>query len=1437
MESLLTDVDRLRSTVQNIDESLQPVTSLLSVDDVQAQLAQAHAQMEQLKSELRKVEAAEPRGLEQDQVDLLKASEEAAKSELDKLTSRCGELECQVELLAQLEDKRRDAENQLNNLTSEVNALSDKYSTPNALVAAEDDLRRSESTKNRLADSAAFLNNANEWLAHEMPNNEAAQNELLQRVQDLEQLESRLAQLRQPLLDEVEREKRLLQEQNALLDQLHQLEDQAIQASETLEPAAFEAIQQDLRPIRERLENLGREAEMEPSKLVQHADLLNLPAVGERVDALDRILHEKAEDAAAKMAFARLAGKIGRETAELRENIQRAQNIEDDPNATSGDLEAAIELLNATNDQLGALEELYNQLDVGDEAANTLRTQAVNDQSALGEALGNTRQALQDRLDTLQRFNDGAQEIESRLRQLKDQVDRIEPAMGEVAFEQLAPLSNEEAELREGISGLAQSLPALLPLQQPASRHDDLQRLAHDVHEQLEKAKNASDAAKHHQQAISDYTDELARLEDALRSLERDADAAPNTSEALQPLADLCTTSLIEPIRHLDAREAPTDELKERRSRLKERARELNQRLNDAGRMAQHQEALLDGVNRDLDAVEQAINQQRDKYQARQPLDEAINDKALLENLIIDRLSPLIGTLQEVEDRNTREGIFRRIDELRNNIDALSTPIGEEIRREEDLLKAWRDFLGEFNRLGEEVLHPSTSEEPNADLARATQLSEELRQLQLRAEKLDERIQEPTRFVHRPIPADESLAARVGQLQDELANKRRAITSRLALASVAPEIQLVSESLQKRLGEFAESAEPTPVEHQEQALHELEENKRRLESLLEQIPEGPEGDELRQRSEWNLNSLRDLLNRLADAVGEKVQAIAAFLASKKEAESQLAHLQDQLNRIEADGTQSPEALRNQLHDLGVEEARLAKLKAQLEDEHRPKNLDAEKQAELHALLREIEAANDHLKTVRENLQQRHNAALDLERLHGDIARASNELAGLTEQGRRTLNDAAVIPQTYSNLAAQLYEAINAALNLVAEAPTTDAEVLNLQETISEAQPVHQALATRAAVWEQFVRERDNANVQLDSARRPLDEIETKGLRPLGEAQQDLEALVNGQEQLIPLDTTLDTLQKLSEQLDPLETAYADVRFFDVDMEQTREQYEDLLTALRNEIDEENALNEATRQVKNELDRLSQHAQTDNKDVLQQLKQHELPALLAQSELLRGRDLAARNERRVVQRPDVSLEAELNNQLKQLTAEVSSRLNDISMAERQQAVEALRLEVDLLKSQPPTEETIERIQHQLETLPRDDASVEVLQKELNEVRAKKDAQDALKRRLQDELSDVAEKLQRIEDATKPSEAEKPRKKKKGKKEPAELKPAERKARIQLLSEAINELNNQLTPKLAQIQAEAFNSEVEVAGLEPQQQKASKLTDAIAVIFLKKILKLP
>lgn len=769
-----------------------------------------------------------------------------------------------------------------------------------------------------------------------------------------------------------------------------------------------------------------------PNNLVQHGDLLNLPAVDARIATLEQVLAQAEDERRAeaeRMFLTRLAGQIEQENKKIKEALNRVRAVEVDPHSSTDELQSAIDLLDSANNQLGALEDLYNQLDPENDQQNAIKTQAKFDQSALGEELGNTRQALQDRLAALHNFNANADDIEKSIGQLAKQIDAVQPEHGAGALDKLAALDDEQAQLGDNISVLANdALPALTPLQKPVNRVDELKRLHRDLGEQIGRLKNAAETAVQKQHAADEYKELLQQREEALKKLEREAEAVPPTTVSLKPLAD-AVAELVESIRGLEQdREAPSDELKERKSRLKDRANNLNQSLINDYKNAQNQENLLDGLHQQLEAVNEQLNKLHAKYQEKQPLDEAIRDKGVLEDLIIDNLSPLVASLNDVDDRNKRDEISRRIEEAKSNVDNFLTPLANEVKASEDLLKDYRDTLEALNRLGAEVLSVGASGDNNADLAKATALLDELRPLQLKAEELDAKRGEPTRFTQ-PSIAGESLKERVEQLQDELSRKRKALTDRIALEAVVPEIHVASEALQKRMDELAAPSEALPIETAESSIVELEEQRRRLETLLEKIPEGEAGDEIRylifqkeasnknrnfrNKTSWNLNSLKDLLNRLTETVGDKMKALAAFLASKKAAEDQLADLNRQLSHIEAEGPQSQSALMHTLgteisssnekinkyaflEALGAEEARLNKLRDQFEEEHRPENLDDEKRRELDELKRSIDAASAHLQTVRENIQQNLRNAIQLEKLHADIARANNDLVSLTE---------------------------------------------------------------------------------------------------------------------------------------------------------------------------------------------------------------------------------------------------------------------------------------------------------------------------------------------------------------------------------------------------------------------------------------------------------
>lgn len=128
LEAALKDADLLQSTVDSIDQQTQlPVTAILSLDEANSELENCKNYIDQLKTELRKTEDSRPHGLDSESLAQLKSAEELAKLELEKLDSRAKELEKQASLIGQLEGKQNEAENQLKNLSADVDLLAEKY--------------------------------------------------------------------------------------------------------------------------------------------------------------------------------------------------------------------------------------------------------------------------------------------------------------------------------------------------------------------------------------------------------------------------------------------------------------------------------------------------------------------------------------------------------------------------------------------------------------------------------------------------------------------------------------------------------------------------------------------------------------------------------------------------------------------------------------------------------------------------------------------------------------------------------------------------------------------------------------------------------------------------------------------------------------------------------------------------------------------------------------------------------------------------------------------------------------------------------------------------------------------------------------------------------------------------------------------------------------
>ncbi|CAD6184177.1 unnamed protein product [Caenorhabditis auriculariae] len=111
---------------------------------------------------------------------------------------------------------------------------------------------------------------------------------------------------------------------------------------------------------------------------------------------------------------------------------------------------------------------------------------------------------------------------------------------------------------------------------------------------------------------------------------------------------------------------------------------------------------------------------------------------------------------------------------------------------------------------------------------------------------------------------DGSLVEQVAELQNDI--KRRSV-------------ELISQSLQSMPSQL-----PTTLDEQQTLLEDMEIKKQNLQNLISSMNDAPAAEELKQKSEWDLSRIKDLLQQLGSAVGDKLAALAAFNAARREAE-------------------------------------------------------------------------------------------------------------------------------------------------------------------------------------------------------------------------------------------------------------------------------------------------------------------------------------------------------------------------------------------------------------------------------------------------------------------------------------------------------------------------------------------------------------------------
>ena len=633
------------------------------------------------------------------------------------------------------------------------------------------------------------------------------------------------------------------------------------------------------------------------------------------------------------------------------------------------------------------------------------------------------------------------------LQALEDQLKAIDSPKAREELEKLKQLRKKRAENDRQREKMQENI---------AKAKEDTKKIEDDV-------KSGDGKGKKKKGKKEKSPTEALPLADQITALEKDLAEVHNS---IVPLLDSTIAMPVDaPLEKKDAEKAKQDAL------------DLAQRINDE---IAKKKGDLEREEK-TKAVDDALNKLGDKVDALiapftakpQSLTKAENDVSKLNDLLAADLAAV--PIDQLVDPTAATA---KLNKLKQKAKEFAVPLQQQIDAEKKLdqdVVATEAALADLEK--ELVDVRKSKEDPTRAVAHLNDLANRLRQLRPQADSLEAAFDAQPSFVAHSGSKPE-LTNHLDNLLKDIDAAKEEQNAAAQIAALTPEIEQLHELVVQR----ADEAVPTTLPEQQANLEDLEGRRKKLETLIAGLPHtGPGVEELRAKSEWDLSRLKDLLKRLGDAVGDKMAAVAAWAAMRKDAEEKLVDLtKEKALPTDVDGlAKAAEDLANDEKTLEA----LAQQTAQGVDRHA---LDDDEKKKHDNLLKQIEQAlalvRDRKKAATDALQ----AAKDQEKLRDDLARIDDKLTPLVKEADRLLHDAEAIPSSYDVTATKLEEALAQAKPILAAAPSKDPAVKALAKTVESAEDLVPQLKARSDAWNEFVAARDAADQQLDQLRQPFE---------------------------------------------------------------------------------------------------------------------------------------------------------------------------------------------------------------------------------------------------------------------------------------------------------------------------------------------------------------
>ncbi|MFH4975990.1 hypothetical protein AB6A40_002699, partial [Gnathostoma spinigerum] len=1192
-EPLLSEVDEVRRTsgdpsevenqlkiVDNVEQSvLATLTSLDAVDTSKL-------------SESQRAEHAQKRDNLQALLNRLRALRESVDDHMKKLL--------------RWNENKKVVDDEMNDLVNAAKQLIDRYNVAQPLSVATSDIHKAEELLERLKWVGERAATAKESLLGELPECGSVIDDATRRSEKIETALVELQNLLVPLCEDVAAENELVNKQNELLDKVSKLSERA--AGIHALPEGGLAPSDELAKLHDELSEVKKGVgELEqlasiPSRLVLHGETLNVGELMGQVNNLDRLLNEKEGDVAAQLELMALTSSIASEKAKLRDALEEAQNVENSGNAGELELEGAIGGLDRAREYLKTLENAYEKLNLLPDTEKQ-RAELLDDQSSLGESMENISSALKDRLENLKNFNEKAKSIENDLGELRERFDRMPPADSDDAIPSVERAIESAERLRGELDALAESVDELTPLVEPKRRYDRLD----SEHRQMDDALKAKredivreQTAKNAEKLLDGALNEA---EIVLKNAERESEQVEPTSGALKQLQVTLLPAIAEKMAKVDEVEMPIisenrETLEARKNSLKARAERLRDSIDAHLADVSRQEEVAGKVHEKLNEMDVELAALASLCEHAQPLESAIESTNRLRALY-DAL-PLVE-MDDITLRVCKEPLVRQSDALKSSVKALLVPLEREVNKERELNDEVKNTMSVLASAANEVIAIDETSGTAEEIDKAASLSEYLRMLASNIESLEKKLSTQPTLVERS-PMDESPTKRFGDLQEKLERKKQHLQDRAKLQSSKAEMDILAEKIRSRCDEL-EAVPLVSLDDQKVALQDLEAKKRELETIVESIPEGEEGDALREQSSWQLGRLSSLLASLAEAVGSKVAALASFRATKDDIEKQLVALRKP-TEVHLDEDESVQGLNERLDGLkdGLNNAHRLRKKLEESDDVA---LDDESRNAKEVLLKEIDETVANIEAFIGNTTKLLADKIAAEKLQSETKQVLDELNMLVDEGRSLLKDSDAIPSMYETTANAFNEPLGHARDVLASAANVqDPQMVQLQTVIEQAENVREDLLKRADLWREFRNVRDAAAEQLEQLQQPYDEVTQKPLRSLEEAVADfdhLKVVLSSHQDLL---LSIGFMRSLCDELSPLSVASNDLAYLSSDFDGLHRKTEDLLDCLCAEVNVAQRLMHSLREVEFECNEVahSVHVEDISSSALFDLRQ-------------------------------------------------------------------------------------------------------------------------------------------------------------------------------------------------------------------------------------------